>query len=473
MSGNDQDDPSSSSEKVSSKLFGNWRQAHTVGYLWDNTASGLILSTTTFLNLAILRLATVAAGCPGNPEDDDENCTKSVYGLKPESVLTAVATAGQLVGAFLTPFAGAICDYTSKRRIVGAISGWILALCTLIQAGLHAKTWFIMALLQIFAIASYVIHQAMVLSYLPGLSRLDDTGVLDDPDVRYRVNACSVITAFGANLSSYIFFGAIFVFSGIGIVNIVNLVQGVIGVVVSLIYFFIWHPDNGYKGAFIHIPPLKHIHPIKLIESCSGISIIALKEIRASYILLYFDFPDVGRFLCGYAIANAAASSFATLAVVFLSQYLNFDETKTLYVIAQVLIISLPAGAYGVKLMARFSPKKVFLNTVGVFAASTMLGFFVILPTARDLVFFFGFIWGSCFGIYYSANTAFYTQLVPKHAESFFMSLFYFASVILTWSPPAIFTLLNQFTNATRAVFLIIAVFFFHILSDYIYCFSF
>ena len=53
-------------------LFGNWRQKHTVAYLWDNFASGMVLSTVTFLNLALLKLGTIAAGCPGQ-------CRNQIY----------------------------------------------------------------------------------------------------------------------------------------------------------------------------------------------------------------------------------------------------------------------------------------------------------------------------------------------------------------------------------------------------------
>ena len=44
--------------------LGDWQASETPGFLWDNVAAGGVLATNVFFNIAVLRLATLAAGCP-------------------------------------------------------------------------------------------------------------------------------------------------------------------------------------------------------------------------------------------------------------------------------------------------------------------------------------------------------------------------------------------------------------------------
>ena len=71
--------------------LGEWQASETPGFLWDNVAAGGVLATNVFFNIAVLRLATLAAGCPA-PEDvdEDQGCSNKVYGLKPSSFLTTI-----------------------------------------------------------------------------------------------------------------------------------------------------------------------------------------------------------------------------------------------------------------------------------------------------------------------------------------------------------------------------------------------
>ena len=213
-----------------------WLEPHTSAFMWDNVASSFVTTTATFLNLALLRLATVAAGCPGDPDDDDVCRRSTPYGLKPESVLTLVATLGQLSGAVSVPFFGALSDYSHHRRRVGAGSAWLVAGITLAQACVSQKTWFAVALIEIPQIASYVVHQAAVLSYLPGLYRTDDLGLTDDRAERYRVNSYSAAISFAADVFCYTVIGVILIASGFGIVNVAHSAEIKISILRDFIF---------------------------------------------------------------------------------------------------------------------------------------------------------------------------------------------------------------------------------------------
>ena len=170
--------------------LGDWQASETPGFLWDNVAAGGVLATNVFFNIAVLRLATLAAGCPA-PEDvdEDQGCSNKVYGLKPSSFLTTIIMCGQFSATALMPLVGAAVDYTSKRRQFGSVSAWILCFTTLLQASISKQTWFYCSIGMALSIASYVCHQVSVLSYLPGLSMVKPTdhGWADDPSERYKI----------------------------------------------------------------------------------------------------------------------------------------------------------------------------------------------------------------------------------------------------------------------------------------------
>ncbi|KAJ8611649.1 hypothetical protein CTAYLR_007883 [Chrysophaeum taylorii] len=444
------------------RLFGNWRQPHTRGYLWDNLTAGLVFTTNTYLNLGLLRAATEAAGCKGNPSDDDYTCSSSTRGLKPSSWLTAVATAGALLGAVLTPVVGTFSDYSVQRRLVGATSAWVLALVSLSQATITKATWFYVALLQIPSLASYVVHQGTVLSYLPGLSRIDGSDD-DDESVRFRVNACSVVAAFGTQIGGLACFGVVAIVFGIGVVNVAALVQLIVGIALVLIYLFIWHPSNGYGGAFVDVPALKPL-PADLVGSTNeavALLTATIRELVSSYRFLRDHFPNVTRFLAGYALCNASMSSFASLAIVFLNDHLKLDPTQTIAVVLALLIASVPSAFVGARIMKRHGARRTFLAMVlGMCGTTAVAGLVLLDASAALLIYPFAVVWGFHFGTYYAANTSFFTQLVPMRSESQFMAYFYGAAVVLNWAPPALFTVINQLTNATLLVFYIISAFF-------------
>lgn len=452
--------PAQSPEKH--RLFGNWRYPHTSGYLWDNLASGLVLATNTFLNLALLRLATEAANCKGNPTDDEYTCNRSTMGLKPSSWISAIATIGALLGAILTPLVGALSDYTRHRRLVGASSAWTLAIVTLLQSSISESTWFFVALLQIPSITSYVLHQGSSLSYLPGLSRIEGSDK-DDEAMRFRVNACTVIVGFGSQIFGILFFVGLSLALSIGIVNLSALVQLTIGMALICIFASIWHPSCfGYRGALVDIPALK-VFPQNLygISEARALLVVSFYEVLGSYRLLRDYYPNVLYFLTGYTLSTAAMSSFASLSIVFLNDHLKLNPTQSVAAVLVTLIVAVPSGALAVRIMARYTARVTFLSVIVCMWASTMVAPLVLIDaSAANYIYIFSAFWGFLFGTYYTSNTSFYTQLVPKHSESQFMALYYSAAVLLNFAPPAVFTLINEMTNATIFVFYILAFFF-------------
>ena len=257
--------------------------------------------------------------------------------------------------------------------------------------------------------------------------------------------------------------------------QVAQLTQVFAGISVMVIYVWIWHKN--YPGAFPDVPALKKFPLLseqtkettfslgstarRAREQTRKMIHVTIRDVADSYRLLRDDFPDTGTFLVGLAIMQGGISSFATLGVVYMSQFLDMSPTQIVLVIYLLFLIAAPSGVAAKFVLHRYGARKTFLAMIQLFIASNVAAFFALTgPSTAWRIYILTVVWGSIVGLYFSANTALYTQLVPKHAESYFMSLFYFASVILTWLPPAVFTVLNQLTNALRYIFFITGVFY-------------
>ena len=125
-----------------------------------------------FLSAALITLAEQSLGCDiDNRDDENYVCEGKVYGFRPSSLITIIATVSGLLAAFLLPIIGAIVDYTKHRKLMGGIFAFLLITIQAIQIGTVEATWFPMAILQ--AINGFF-YQAVTLAayaYLPEISR--------------------------------------------------------------------------------------------------------------------------------------------------------------------------------------------------------------------------------------------------------------------------------------------------------------
>lgn len=120
-----------------------------------------------FLSTALITLGKRSLGCL----DDDKICEGTVYGFRPSSLITIIATVSGLLSAFLLPIIGAIVDYTPYRKFMGGVFALLLIAVQAIQIGTVQATWFPMAILQ--AINGFF-YQALTLAayaYLPEIKR--------------------------------------------------------------------------------------------------------------------------------------------------------------------------------------------------------------------------------------------------------------------------------------------------------------
>ena len=120
-----------------------------------------------FLSAAFITLAKRSVGC----HDDDEVCTGTVFGFKPSSLITIIATISGLLSASLLPLIGAIVDYTKHRRLLGKVLSTLIITIQAIQIGTFEPTWFPMAILQAINGFFYQASAVVAYAYLPEIKR--------------------------------------------------------------------------------------------------------------------------------------------------------------------------------------------------------------------------------------------------------------------------------------------------------------
>lgn len=157
-----------------------------------------------FLGPALLELAGRAAGCaPIIVETDDnadsdnadinmEECTNTIYGFRPSSLLTNLAAVSGLLGALLLPYAGSLVDHTPHRRRVGAVSGLLCVLVKACEAFVSQQTWMLVVLGQVVTAVLFLTHIVAHYAYVSELSRC--------PQRQARYNTTFSITIYVSTL---------------------------------------------------------------------------------------------------------------------------------------------------------------------------------------------------------------------------------------------------------------------------------
>ncbi len=121
-----------------------------------------------FLSAAFITLAQRSAGCSA---EADEICDGQVFGFKPSSLITIIATISGLMSASLLPLIGAIVDYTKRRLLLGRILAVLIITIQAVQIGTIESTWFPMAILQAINGFFYQASAVVAYAYLPEIQR--------------------------------------------------------------------------------------------------------------------------------------------------------------------------------------------------------------------------------------------------------------------------------------------------------------
>jgi MFS-type transporter involved in bile tolerance (Atg22 family) len=126
---------------------------------------------------ALMYFAKLEAGCEVElPDGANElpECNETIYGLKPSSMITSMASVLSLCMALLTPLMGALVDYSNHRRRIGRCVAFFIACTALPQLFISEHTWFPLTICFLIMTTGAMAHMLALHAYLPDVSFVID-----------------------------------------------------------------------------------------------------------------------------------------------------------------------------------------------------------------------------------------------------------------------------------------------------------
>ena len=391
--------------------------------LWiEQLARGVIFMSYMFLGPAILESAKAAGGCT-ETDEDDSHCR--VYGIRPSSLLSTIATIGGVVSVIIMPVVGAMIDHTPHRWKVGILSAVILVLGKGLETLISQSTWLWVALIQIITGICFTIHQLSALPYVSELSK--------DPSEQTRYNVSISIAFFSGCLILSVGTLIIAAITNAGDILTARVSQVITTSISALFFSYAWMYLIPHKPAYSQVP--------------AGTSLLqcGFQKIFHTCNRLRFELKGLKWFYLSIAFNNAGSSGIATISTTFMSHYLDMSGSE----IGLVFLISLFTSLPGTKI-AQFVTKKTdplksnilswfFFIVISFTAALTFRG-----PEHKNYMYIIGAFWGILYGWVSVMHDAIIMSIVPRNQESEMMGLYIFCLNVFAWMPPLLFTILNE-----------------------------
>jgi MFS transporter, UMF1 family len=478
---NEEAPPSSSSARrrrcrptSSSSLLSCWFRGNNEAAAWCLDVTGrttAVLSLGAFFMPALLQLARINAGC----DPHDVHCSSSTtYGIKPGSWLTATQTVVSVLASPLLPIMGSIVDYTPRRLAVGRILSALFCSLLFPLIFVSTNTWFGLSIVLVLVFLTFEFQMVMAYSYLPELADNED-------DLRNYTRNFTVIS-----FAFVVLFVAILVgiTAGLHIASDAVLVAQIamsatfaVATVMLGVAWFRWfrprpplHPrqqgrDHCADGSSSssYEPP----HPSVWTAGFRklGRSIKRLAATPSYRPLLWFN--------VAIAFSDASLQSLPTILITYFTDQLGFTSAD-IGVSVLLLLLSIAPAGYA----SAFTTKRLHNNAVvsSLFAllilvATTTVAAIILIPepssttaaagsgtangddtggesssssSSKFKAYVLVVFWGIGNGWKWTADRLASATLCPPQQSGEFMGLYLFSTIVLTWLPPLVFTILNE-----------------------------
>jgi MFS-type transporter involved in bile tolerance (Atg22 family) len=391
------------------------------GLAIDMYARGTILMSSLFMGPALLSLARNAAQEQCNDCGDDAR----IYGMKPSSLLSNIAIASGLFGAFILPLFGAIVDHTPYRRRVGIWSAVGLAAIKGVETIISARTWLFVALLQTISGALYFVHATATYAYTSDLT--------DNHTEQTKYNVYYFVVLY---VSTLVFLTQVLIVAfaihtdDVGTAKI----SQVIACLTSSICFAI-----SWKWLFRERPALS------AVPEGNTLLVAGFQKIAASSAMIANEFPGLKWFMGAVISSESATAALITIATTYMSHFLEMDATEIGVVFVLVLAMGIPGSKLGEMLGLRYNPLTSAKICVVFFIVSTTAAA-MILTSSQDkhLTPVFGVLWGLGLGWLHPMHSTIFITISPRGQESELMAIYLFCGQVFSWVPPLLFTILNE-----------------------------
>lgn len=397
------------------------------GWTLDSAARGVAcMGTAVFVSTELLRLAEEAAGCQDYAGGVVVECDNRVYGMRPSSILTNIVMVVGLFSAFIMPLVGSIIDHTEYRRAVGSISAAALSILILIQMLIMEKFWFAAAILQVFIAFSYTVHLCSVYAYLPELTSDHETMV-----------------QYTAQFSAAQYTGSVvFLIAMIALLSLINrndtfnvatLSQSLVFVVCSVFFGYAW-------TTLFHPRPARHQVP-------SGQNLLSAgfwKIYKTGGTILRYH-SAIKWLLISVSFTEAATTTFTTVAITYMTLYLQFTPRQNGIAILLLLLFGLPGTRVAAWFTTRYNPLRSLQACLLLWVVTTGTASIVLKkPDQEGLAYCFAMIWGVGIGWIYPSEKTLYVTIIPRGQEAELMGVYICACQILSWLPPLVFSVMTE-----------------------------
>jgi MFS transporter, UMF1 family len=424
-------------------LYGN---PEALGWLLSNSGMTVyFLGAGAFVVPGILHLATQQAGCEVEiPEGESHppECTNTVYGMKPSSIITNLMSVVSIVVALLTPLVGAVIDYTPHRRLVGRVTSVLFVVLVIPQAFLAEETWFAITVLYLI-LGPVISGQSLIVhAYLPELTN-------DEYQLNQLTKVFSVVPFICI---------IVFVFTVLGFTTILGVRDDAVWTanIATLLALPVLSASlfTSWTCLFQTRSPAHELLPNQSLWTAG------FQQIWQTSKTIYNDYTVLGWFYVSCAFGDAKA--IAPIAITFFADQLQFTPTQN----GIAAIVTLLSSIFGA-LMSAYCTRKTnpicssVISTVLLMIFTSLGAIILTGPSTSHWAFLIAAGWGVGAGFRLSATRMLASTLVPKGQDAEIMGFFLFACQVMSWLPSLVFTAINEAGISQRVGMATLNIYFF------------
>jgi MFS transporter, UMF1 family len=413
------------------------------GWAMDAAARGPLNLLASYVGLALLALASQQAGCA-----KISACEKTVYGLKPSSLLTTVTSVIGVVAALSMPVFGAIVDRTPYRRRVGVITACILIVTTAIQITVGTVDWLIILCIEAVAGLALVVHTTSVFAYLPDLANTDRDFI--HYTANFNVRQLSAQTLFAVGVAIV---GVLTKKTGDAVGNAVRTSIGASSIALAMAVVFF-----GYSWTFT----FRNRPALHALQEGESLWTVGFTSVFKTSREVFQKYNSLKWFLVTLLWSPEAGTGvISSITVTYLQVVVQMTPSEVSYVLVILLASNVPGSIISKFACNRLNPLNSYRLAVSCFIVASSLFTLVDGPSKKKWAYVFALVWGVCFGWIYPSQRALFCGLIPKGKEFEFMGIFVFFGSIIGWLPTLLFTVLNERGVDMRVGLALLPIFFF------------
>lgn len=386
------------------------------------------LGVMTFVVPALMYFSKLEAGCAVEaPEGETQipECTGTVYGMKPSSLITTLVSAISLAVAILMPLFGAIIDYTPNRRAIGRTLALVYILSIIPQIFMGEETWFPLAICLLLLAITALSLTLCLHSYLPELTEEEEE--LNDLTKAFAAVPAAITIVF---IIAVIAFATAF---GVGgdEAKTAQIAASLGVIVIGACFSMAW-------GICLQKRPAAHLlqeGQSKLTAGFQQIYRTSKNLYRTNVALLWFY----------AAVAIGDIKPLASIALTFLSSQQQFTSMDVGVAAIVMFLTVIPGAMLSGFVCRKINPIRSSVLSVLSMTAVTIAGVVFLTGGGQKLQTYIVIAcWGVVSGWKTTSTTMLVAAILPAGQSSEMMGFYLFADIALSWLPPLVFTVLNE-----------------------------